>query len=285
MDEIAIEAVWPSSMLPPVLGTLGYAAVAVRRATDRAPSTPPPANTSMRPLPRLHLTLGRGAHFAWAQYAFVDATLSPLTVDHESCPPLAEQTLTIGYSHVRWRYQPLDAHGILTGDPVQGGGTPTSARPTLRSRRLRSMFDHRTEEGHEERGFLTDLHEDEVATIVAHAQRRRYQAGEAAISRGDTDRSVFIVTSGRFRVVGPQAPTAVLTAGDIFGELGFFDCRPRRADVVAVESSEALMMTRAGLDRLRLHQPRLGHIFVMDLARVVCQRLRERQPSLARSVP
>jgi CRP/FNR family cyclic AMP-dependent transcriptional regulator len=137
------------------------------------------------------------------------------------------------------------------------------------------VFDYPGGPSTERRAFLDDLHDDEVETVVSHAQVRRYAAGEAAVVRGTLDRSFFIVTSGRFSVTaGHNHAVRSLGRGDIFGERAFFDCLPRSADVVASEPSEVLVMTPAGVDRLRLSEPRLAFLLVMNLGRVVSLDLR-----------
>ena len=53
------------------------------------------------------------------------------------------------------------------------------------------------------------------------------------------------------------------------------------ADVRAIEDSEALIMTPAGFDRLRLANSRLAVRFVMDLGRILSVRFREYNTRLA----
>jgi CRP-like cAMP-binding protein len=58
-------------------------------------------------------------------------------------------------------------------------------------------------------GFLARLYDDEVATVLSYAQSRRYASGEMAIRHGELDRSLFVITAGRFEVlvptpIGPQ---------------------------------------------------------------------------------
>jgi CRP/FNR family transcriptional regulator, cyclic AMP receptor protein len=134
-------------------------------------------------------------------------------------------------------------------------------------------------------GFLAGLDDDEIATILDYTQSRRYTAGEAAVQAGEQNRSLFIVTAGRFEVLVPS-PTGPLRAtvfepGDMFGELSFFDNQPRSADVRAIEESEALIMTPAGFDRLRLANSRLAIRFIMDLGRILSVRFREYNTRLA----
>jgi CRP/FNR family cyclic AMP-dependent transcriptional regulator len=134
-------------------------------------------------------------------------------------------------------------------------------------------------------GFLARLYDDEVTTVLSYAQARRYANGDMAIRHGELDRSLFVITAGRFEVLvptpsGPQR-ARLLQPGDIFGDLAFFDGKPRSADVRAVEDSEALIMTPAAFDRLRLTHPRLALCFALDLGRILSVRFRECSRRLA----
>jgi CRP-like cAMP-binding protein len=129
-----------------------------------------------------------------------------------------------------------------------------------------------------QRGFLADLHEADQAVVLQYTQARLYPPGQFAVRRGDVDRSFFIISRGSFEVVVPAAGAPkrvrVLEPGDLFGEVGFFDGLPRSADVVAVEESEALVLTQAAFQRLRLTHPRLALRFVLDLGRILGERFR-----------
>jgi CRP-like cAMP-binding protein len=134
-------------------------------------------------------------------------------------------------------------------------------------------------------GFLGYLYEDEVATILSYTQSRRFAVGEPAIHRGETDRSLYVVTRGRFEALVPGSRgvqrARIFEPGDIFGELAFFDKEPRSADVRATEDAEVMMLTPDGFDRLRLAHPRLALLFVLDLGRVLSLRFRDYNRRLA----
>ena len=130
----------------------------------------------------------------------------------------------------------------------------------------------------EHRGFLADLHESDVTVVLEYTQARLYAAGDVAVRAGEIDRSFFIISRGSFEVVvptenGPRR-ARVLEPGDLFGEVGFFDGLPRSADVVALEDAEALVLTQAAFQRLRLTHPRLALRFVLDLGRILGERFR-----------
>lgn len=127
-------------------------------------------------------------------------------------------------------------------------------------------------------GFLANLHDDEIETVLSLTQSRRYAPGEPAVRTGEVDRSLYVVTAGHFEVLVPSSASlrraTTFRPGDMFGELAFFDGLPRSADVRAIEDSEALIMTPAGFDRLRLKYPGLAMCFVMDLGRILSRRFR-----------
>jgi NTE family protein len=127
-------------------------------------------------------------------------------------------------------------------------------------------------------GFLADLHEADQAVVLQYMQARLYEPGEFAVRRGETDRSFFIISRGSFQVLvqtdGGSQQVRALERGDLFGEVGFFDGLPRSADVVASEASEALVLTQAAFQRLRLTHPRLALRFVLDLGRALSERFR-----------
>lgn len=128
------------------------------------------------------------------------------------------------------------------------------------------------------RGFLADLHEVDLEIVLAYTQARLYAEGEFAVRVGELDRSFFIISRGSFEVRVPahghSQRVRVLGPGDLFGEVGFFDGLPRTADVVALEEAEALVLTQAAFQRLRLVHPRLAVRFVLDLGRVLGERFR-----------
>src|SRR6266702_55027 len=82
-------------------------------------------------------------------------------------------------------------------------------------------------------GFLAALFEDELAIVLAHMEARRYADGELAVHAGERDRSIYVITEGRFEVLvpGARSPWRVLERGAMFGDLAFFDGLPRSADV------------------------------------------------------
>jgi CRP-like cAMP-binding protein len=74
---------------------------------------------------------------------------------------------------------------------------------------------------------------------------RLYPAGTTILREGEVGDSVFVIGSGLVDVTlsggeGKKASVAALRRGEIFGEMAFFEHRPRSATLVATEASTVL---------------------------------------------
>lgn len=74
---------------------------------------------------------------------------------------------------------------------------------------------------------------------------KKFNTGDILIKENDMSRKMFIVKKGKVRVYKTyfdrKVTLAVLGAGEIFGELSFFDAEPRSASVEAVTPLEVVV--------------------------------------------
>src|SRR5829696_8505948 len=100
-----------------------------------------------------------------------------------------------------------------------------------------------------ERGFLADLHEADQAVVLQYTQARLYEPGQFAVRRGELDRSFFIISRGSFEVLVPTLGVSkrvrLLETVYLFRQVCFFDGLQRSADLIALEDSDALVLTQA----------------------------------------
>jgi tetratricopeptide (TPR) repeat protein len=80
---------------------------------------------------------------------------------------------------------------------------------------------------------------DEMIQLIGRSAPRHYSRNEAVIKEGDSGNSIYLIQSGNARVItyilGQGIELAVLSPGDVFGEVAFLTGRPRTASIVAVE--------------------------------------------------
>jgi serine/threonine-protein kinase len=76
--------------------------------------------------------------------------------------------------------------------------------------------------------------------------RRVFQPGELIVREGDVGDAAFLIVSGRchaFRNVGVEKESlAVMTAGEVFGEMSLLLGEPRAASVEAIDQVSTLIL-------------------------------------------
>jgi len=112
-----------------------------------------------------------------------------------------------------------------------------------------------------------------LATVVT---RRNVTRGSIIMAAGDPTDSLYIVLSGRLKVMmsdadGKEVILTIIGPGEFFGEMGLIDDSPRSASVVAIEACELLAITRRDFKKC------LAENFEMSMAvmRGLVRRLRE----------
>src|SRR6266540_6721809 len=87
--------------------------------------------------------------------------------------------------------------------------------------------------------FFEDLTTEDLERLGTIGQRRRYQPGQAIVTRGEVAGGLFVIISGTATVeAGGKVHT--LAPGAFFGEMSLLAGKPRSATVVAAEPVEAM---------------------------------------------
>ncbi|MDH4173263.1 MAG: cyclic nucleotide-binding domain-containing protein [Betaproteobacteria bacterium] len=112
-----------------------------------------------------------------------------------------------------------------------------------------------------------------LATVVT---RRSATRGSIIIAAGDPTDSLYIILSGRLKVMmsdaeGKEVILSLLGAGEFFGEMGLIDDNPRSASVVAIEPCELLAITRRDFRKCMTENAEMA----MAVMRGLVRRLRE----------
>jgi CRP/FNR family cyclic AMP-dependent transcriptional regulator len=117
---------------------------------------------------------------------------------------------------------------------------------------------------------------DQLLLLTQVLSRKPYPRNSTVIAAGDPADALYIVISGRLKVMmsdneGREIILAILHQGEVFGEMGLIDQAPRSATVVAMESCELLTITRT--DFTKCLQKNFD--LTMNVIRGLVKRLRE----------
>ena len=122
--------------------------------------------------------------------------------------------------------------------------------------------------------LFSDLKAPELARIEQLCRYRRFSADEHIVDRDSTSTDVYFLVRGRVRIVnysmsGREITFDELEAGSYFGEIAALDGRPRSANVVALEDSLILSLSRTAFIEILAGNQQLALKVMCRLATIV----------------
>ena len=124
--------------------------------------------------------------------------------------------------------------------------------------------------------LFSQLPDAQLLLLTQVLSRKPYPKDSTVITAGDPTDALYIVISGRLKVImsdkeGREVILAFLNQGDFFGEMGLIDRAPRSATVITTGPCELLTITQA--DFMNCLQKNLE--LTMSVLRGLVTRLRE----------
>jgi CRP/FNR family transcriptional regulator len=119
--------------------------------------------------------------------------------------------------------------------------------------------------------LFAGLRPSELRLIGEHLRKRCFRARTTVVRRDDPGSALFIILTGMVKVHyetrdGGETLLAVLTPGEVFGELSLFDGRGRSADVTTLEPTEVMVLTRDAMLQCIDRAPRIAVNLLATLA-------------------
>jgi CRP-like cAMP-binding protein len=134
--------------------------------------------------------------------------------------------------------------------------------------------------------FFADAPAATIDDLAAHAEERELVRGDVLFKEGDPPDALYLVTAGRLAIAlaNPidrrESVVALMEPGDLFGELGLLDDRPRSAMARALEASRVVAVPYEPVVTMFRRQPTM----LWNVTRLLAQRLRAMDEALADSV-
>lgn len=122
--------------------------------------------------------------------------------------------------------------------------------------------------------LFSGLPERAIADLFSIAHPRSVRARAVVVDKGEPGAQLFVVTSGRLKVVTPGAEGAdttfsILGPGDVFGEIALLDGHVRSARVTAIEPCHLIVIDREPFLAFLRNSPDLAIGMLAVLARRV----------------
>ena len=129
--------------------------------------------------------------------------------------------------------------------------------------------------------------DEQLGILVSHATEQIYPAGYLVTRQGEPPENLYVLFSGRVRVVESTADgQAEMLLGEIgkaevLGEVGILRDQPRSATVIAVDRTHCLVLRRRDFLKVLAESPELAN----GLLRVLAARLYDADRKLSRYAP
>jgi CRP-like cAMP-binding protein len=125
-------------------------------------------------------------------------------------------------------------------------------------------------------GQVSNLHRleaQEIARLIEMSPVITCAPGDRIINQDSGERSVFVVLEGAVEVVRDGRHVALMTRGEVFGEIAFLLGRDRTADVLAATEAKVIALRERALNELITSESKIAARFLLNLARIACLKL------------
>jgi len=125
--------------------------------------------------------------------------------------------------------------------------------------------------------LFSQLSEKERESLLKVGKQQAFASGEKIVREGEEGIAFYLILKGQVEVRRAGKALARLGAGQFFGEMALLAEYPRSADVVALEETSCLLLTRWDLRALLKNSPEMAFKMLEELAR----RLRDTDRALS----
>ena len=124
----------------------------------------------------------------------------------------------------------------------------------------------------------------ELSEVVRLTHERTYKKDEHVFKKLAPAEGMYVILDGGVLITDSDSETifATLESGDFFGELALLDEEPRSASAISTMPSRLIGFFRTDLLTLMKKSPELGNKILLNLSRILGERLRRTNQELAK---
>jgi len=120
--------------------------------------------------------------------------------------------------------------------------------------------------------IFQDLSDPDLSRLGARLVPKTFDKDGIIVSQEAEGDALYIIKAGRVKVVlygdsGREIILSMFKPGDFFGEMSLIDNQPRSANVIALEESEVLVLSRDSFHKQILESPLLAMAILGEMSR------------------
>jgi CRP/FNR family transcriptional regulator, cyclic AMP receptor protein len=126
--------------------------------------------------------------------------------------------------------------------------------------------------------IFKDVPDESLVDIAAAVKEQQFATGERFIEQDELGDALYIIVSGRVRVIRDDRVLAELGEREVVGELSALDPAPRSASVECLEETQLFTLNNLELE----HQMAANSSIMRSILKILCARLRNAAASRGR---
>ncbi|MEM8686680.1 MAG: cyclic nucleotide-binding domain-containing protein [Pseudomonadota bacterium] len=122
--------------------------------------------------------------------------------------------------------------------------------------------------------LFDELSDEEIQLCLAKSNVIECSPGDRVIKKGNVAQNMFVVLCGTLEVRAENEVKAILSAGDMFGDIAFFLGLPRTLDVyAATDDVSVISLSESTLRSLMENEPKTAAKLLQNIAKMLCFRV------------
>jgi len=115
--------------------------------------------------------------------------------------------------------------------------------------------------------LFSDFNKRQLKMIAESGREYKYMSGYRLVEAGAAGDRFYLILDGKVEIRKEGRVLATLSKGQFFGELSLIDGQPWAADVVAVETTHCLRLSKRVFSKLVWLHPELVRLILNDVVK------------------
>lgn len=136
----------------------------------------------------------------------------------------------------------------------------------------------------EEISIFGGIDREYIDRIIEHCDRMKFSAGQLLYKEGDPATEIFIILSGKIKLVHnyEENPYELieLIPGNSLGETSVIGIEPHASTAVVTDNCEVLVLSRKIMNRIHEVEPEVFTVLILNIARELARRLHKNRKTM-----
>jgi len=115
--------------------------------------------------------------------------------------------------------------------------------------------------------LFSEFSKRQLRMIAESGREYKYKPGYRLVEKGTTGDRFYLVLDGKVEIRKGDRVLAALSKGQFFGELSLIDEQPWAADVVAVQTTHCLTLSKRVFSILTTRHPELDRLILREVVK------------------